>query len=94
MKLQPRPVVTELLARQPCPVEGILALFDVLLGRGASVVVASDLIGLHGQVGDNEAHAGEQLARMPLDLGDDAGRLVPGRSLILEVLVKARDLCL
>ena len=92
MKLQPRLVVTELLARQPCPAEGILALFDLLLGRASSVVVAGDLIGLHGQVGDDEAHAGEQLARMPLDLGDDAARLVPGRSLILEVLVKALDL--
>ena len=53
---------------------------------------AGDLVRLHGQVGDDEAHAGEQLARMPLDLGDDAARLVPGRSLILEVLVKALDL--
>jgi len=92
MKLQPRLVVTELLAQQPCPAEGILALFDVLLGRAASVVVAADLIGLHGQVGDDEAHAGKQLARMPFDLGDDAAHLVPGRSLILAVLVKALDL--
>ena len=64
----------------------------MLLGRASSVVVAGDLIGLRGRVGDHEAHAGAQLARMPFDLCDDAARLVPGRSLILEVLVKALDL--
>ena len=83
MKLQPRLVVTELLARQPRPAEGILALFNVLLGRASSVLAAGDLIGLHWQVGDDEVHAGKQFARMLFDLGDDKARLIPALRLIL-----------
>ncbi len=71
--------------------EGVRSFLDVLLSCAASILEAGDLVRLHGQVGDDEAHAGEQLARMPLDLGDDAARLVPGRSLILEILMKALD---
>jgi len=62
----------------------------VLLGGAALIVEAGDLLGLHprvqGQVGDDEAHAGEQLARGPFDPGEDAARFVPGSALILEVL--------
>src|SRR3546814_5473111 len=59
----------------------------------SSDVCSSDLpVWLHRQVGDDEADFGEQLARMPFDLGDDAARLVPGRRLILEVLEEPFDL--
>ena len=77
VQLQPHLVVAEALARQPRPAEGVFAFPDVLFGGAASIVEASDLIRLHGQVGDNEAHAGEQLARMPLDPGDHTAFPVP-----------------
>ena len=74
------------------PVKGILALLDVLLGSAAAIVKAGYLVLIYRQVGDDEAHAGQQLSRMSFDLGDDAALLVRGRSLALEVLVKAFDL--
>src|SRR3546814_19250709 len=66
--------------------KGIFAFLDVLLCGAALVVEPHHPVWLHRQVGDDEADFGEQLARMPFDLGDDAARLVPGRRLILEVL--------
>lgn len=74
------------------PVKGILALLNMLLGIAAAIVKAGYLVLIHLLVGDDEAHAGQQLSRMSFDLGDDAALLVPGRSLALEVLVKAFDL--
>ena len=38
MQLQPHLIIAKPLARQPCPVEGILAFLDVLLGGAALVV--------------------------------------------------------
>ena len=43
-------------------------------------------VGVHRQVGDYEADFGEQLVRMPFDLGNHTARLIPGRRMILEVL--------
>ena len=43
---------------------------------------ADDLFGLRGQVSDNDAYAGGQLARVPLDLGDDTARLIQACGLI------------
>ena len=68
--------------------EGVFALLDMLLGGAAPVVEPDHPIRLHRQVGDDEADLGEQLARMPFDLGDHAAWLVPTLSLILEVLVE------
>jgi hypothetical protein len=53
----------------------VLALLDVLLG-GATLVVEGQhpLVG-QVPVGDDEAHAGEQLARMELDRGNHPTRL-------------------
>jgi hypothetical protein len=68
--------------------KAILAFLDVLLGGAALVVEPNHPIRVHRQVGDNEAHTREQLARMPLDLGNDTARLVPALRLILEVLVE------
>ena len=39
------------------------------------------------QRGDDEAHSGEQLAEVMLDLGDHAARSIPGGGLILEAAV-------
>src|SRR3546814_3956677 len=68
--------------------------YEMRISDWSSDVCSSDLhpVWLHRQVGDDEADFGEQLARMPFDLGDDAARLVPGRRLILEVLEEPFDL--
>lgn len=48
-----------------------IALFDVLLGGAAPLVVEPHHpVRLHRQVGDDEADTREQFARMPFDLGD------------------------
>src|SRR3546814_8849532 len=72
--------------------KGIFSFLDVRLCGAALVVEPHHPVWLHRQVGDDEADFGEQLARMPFDLGDDAARLVPGRRLILEVLEEPFDL--
>jgi len=49
-----------------------------LLGSAPLVVEADDGSVRPGQRGDDEANAGEELAEMMLDLGDDAAGAVPG----------------
>ena len=63
------------------------AFLDVLLGGATLVVEVDDPVRFHRHVGDNEADPREQLAGMPLDLGDNTTGFVPGRCLILEVAV-------
>ncbi len=92
VELQPHLVVAEPPAEQPCPAKGIFAFLDVLLGGAALVLERQHPIWLHRQVGDDEPDTWEQLARMPLDLGNHPARLVPRRRLILEVFVEALDL--
>ena len=77
MKLEPDLVVAELLARQARPPNRVLALLDVLLGGAALIVECDDPFSGTAQVGDNEADARIQFARMPFDLGDDATGLCP-----------------
>jgi len=64
----------------------------VLFGGAALVVQAHHPVGLHRQVGDDEADTGEQRARVPLEPGDDTAGLVPALRLIREVLVEAHGL--
>ena len=78
------PDVTELAARQACPLDGVFAFLDPLLGRAALIVECDDPLGGSAQVGYNEPDARVQLTRMPLDLGNDAAGFVPGRGLIAE----------
>jgi hypothetical protein len=52
--------------------KGILALLDVLLCHAALIVEPHHPVWLHRQVGDDEAHTGEELTWMPFDLRDDA----------------------
>ena len=67
--------VTELAARQACPLDGVFAFLDPLLGRAALIVECDDPLGGSAQVGYNEPDARVQLTRMPLDLGDNTIRI-------------------
>jgi hypothetical protein len=49
----------------------------VLLRRATLIVEPDDPVWFHWQVGDNKADAGEQLAGMPFDLGNDPPWFVP-----------------
>ena len=77
MKLKSDLVVTEPLAGQPGPGDGVLAFFDMLFGRAALIVEADDPFRLHWQVGDDKTHAREQLAGVPLDLGNHLTGFAP-----------------
>ena len=87
MKLETDPVVAELLARQARPPNRVLALLDVLLGGAALIVECDDPFSGTAQVGDSEADARIQFARMPFDLGNHAGGLCPTCGLIAEARV-------
>jgi len=56
----------------------------VLLCSAALVIEGNDALGRTCQIGDDEADARVQLARMPFDLGHDVARLVPALRLIGE----------
>ena len=77
MELQADLVLRHALAGQPCPIDRLLAFFDVLLCRAALILEADDPVRLHRQVGDDKADAREQLAGMPFYLGDNPARLAP-----------------
>jgi hypothetical protein len=63
MKLEADRVVVELAARQPRPLDGVLALLDPLFRRAALVLEGHDALGGTPQVGDDEADAGIELSR-------------------------------
>ena len=77
MKLEPDCIVTEAFTGQPCPVDRVFAFLDVLFGCAALIVEADDPVRFHRQVGDDKAHAGKQIAGVPLDLCDDATGFAP-----------------
>ena len=77
MKLQADLVLRHPFARQPCPVDHLFTLFDMLLSFTALVVKPDDPVWFHRLVGDSETDVGEQFSRMPLNLGDNTARLVP-----------------
>ena len=70
MKLQPDGVVVEHAARQPGPLDGVLAFLDVLFRRAALIVKGDDALSTAREVGHDKADARVQLTWMPLDLGD------------------------
>ena len=88
MKLKPDLVVTKALAGQG---HRILAFLHVRLGCAALIVETDDPVRLHRQISDDEAQAGEQIATMPLDLGNHAASFAPGRRLVFEVMVEAAN---
>lgn len=89
MKLKPHLVLCHALAGQARPVDRLLTFFDVLLGGATLIVEMDDPVGVHRQVGHDEADAREQLAGMPLNLGNNALVFVPRRRLIIEIAVEA-----
>jgi hypothetical protein len=58
MKLKPHGVGRERSARQPRPLDRVLALLDPLLARSALVVEGNDALGRAAQVRHDEADAG------------------------------------
>ena len=71
MKLQPDGVVVEPAARQPGPLDGVLAFLDVLFRRAALIVKGDDALSTAREVGHDKADARVQLERF--------GRLADGR---------------
>ena len=63
-----------------------------MFASAALVVEGDDVLGWPGHVGDDEAYARVEFARMPFDLGDDTARFRPGSGLIDEVRVEAAHL--
>ena len=92
VQLEPNLVVAVTLARKPRPVDGVLALLDMLLRRGPSIVELRHPRSRSRQVGDDEADAGIKLAGMPLDLGHDTSGFLPGRRLLAEGGMKDPDM--
>ena len=54
----------------------------MLLARAALVIEGDNTLGGPRQIGDDEADARVQLARVPLDFGHDVARLAPALRLI------------
>ena len=61
-ELQPHFVSPETTTRQPCPVRGLLALFDPLLGCAALVVETQHRTARQGHVGCDEAGPRKEFA--------------------------------
>ena len=89
MKLKPDGIVAEPSAREARPLDGVLALLDVLLSRAAPIVEGHHPLGRPAEIGDDEPDTGKQLAGVPFDLGDDPPRLIPGPGLVAETCIKA-----
>src|SRR5271170_1155793 len=92
MELEAYRVGRESSARQPRPLDRVLAFLDVLLARAALVVEGDDALGRARQIGDDEPDARVQLARMPFDLGHDVAGPVPALRPIGEAVKVASNL--
>ena len=92
MKLKAHRVGREGAARQPRPLDRVLAFLDPLLARAAFIIESDDALRRACQIADDEADARVQLTRMPLHLGHDMARLVPALRLIAEAGVVAPHL--
>ena len=77
MQLQPDLIVTEPLAGQAGPCDGVLTFLDMLLGCATLIVKPKQLFRRKGKVGDDVASFGKQLAGMPFDLGNDPAGFAP-----------------
>jgi hypothetical protein len=91
VQLQPHGVGVETTTRQPRPDEGVLALLDPLLGGAAAIVKSDDPLGRAVEIGNDEADPRIELARMPLDLGDDTAGLRPALRLVAEAGIGAAN---
>ena len=92
MKLKPHGVGVEPHAREARPLDRVLALLDMLLGSSPAIVEGQNPFIGKTSVGDDEADAGEQLARMELDLGDNPARLRPALRPVVEAGVVPDDM--
>ena len=77
MKLKSDLIIAEPFAGEPRPVDRVFAFLDVLFRCSALIVEPDDPVRFHRQIGDDEAHAREQITGVPLDLCDDAARFAP-----------------
>jgi hypothetical protein len=57
------------MAREPCPIEGVLTLRNPLLCHAASMVEVNNPFRSYQQVGQDKAYSGKQLPLMPFRLG-------------------------
>ncbi len=71
MKLQPHLIVAKVLARQPRPIDRMLAFFYMLRSRAALIVELQHFFGGKWQVGHHKPDARKQVSRMPFDLRHD-----------------------
>src|ERR1017187_9594837 len=78
-------VVVEFVARQPRPLNRILALLDPLLGGSPLIVKPDDPYCRSDEIRPDEAYPREQLAFVPFDLGDHSTGPVPALRLVGEV---------
>src|SRR5680860_669732 len=91
MELEPHRVRCEAHAREPRPLQRVLALLDVLLGGAAAVVESQYPLVRQAAVGDDEADGRKQLARMEFDLGHHTPWLRPALRPVVEAGVVADD---
>jgi hypothetical protein len=77
MELKSNRVGSESAARQPGPLDRVLAFLDVLLARAALVIEGDDALGRPRQIGDDEADPRIKLTGVPLDLGHHSPGLAP-----------------
>ena len=77
----------EPMAGQPSPVQGVLALFDPLLGSAPPIVEMHYPFRASRHVRDDEAHPREQLTLVPFHLGHHSPSTVPAPGLIPKVVV-------
>jgi len=92
MSLKPDGVGGERAARKPRPSDRALAFLYSLFARPTFVVEGDDVLGRTRHVGDDEADARIEFARMPLDFRDDAARLRPASRSVGEVRVGSPDI--
>ena len=69
-------------AGEPGPVEGVFALFDLLLRRAPPIVEVHHILGPGRHGGDDDAHPREQFSPVPFPLGHDPPWPVPAPRLI------------
>src|SRR6266478_5578421 len=84
MQLEPDGVRAERHAREPGPLDRVLAFLDPLLRRPPPVVESNHLLGRAMEVRHDETDARVQLAGMPFHLRHDPARPTPALRLIAE----------
>ena len=76
-------------AGQSRPLDRALSFFDPLLACPALIIERDNALGRPRQIGNDEADARVQLARMPFDLGHDMAGFAPALRLITEAGIVA-----